>query len=192
MSVELEQSMDDQKLIEGVISKDAKSQEAFYNKYASRMYALCLRYARHQMEAEDLLQEGFIKVYAHIHEFKFNGSLEGWIRKVFTNLALNVVNKKQFKNELYVADNNFRIESNEISIIDKLSEQELITLISTLPIGYRTIFNLYVIDGYSHFEIAEMLEITESTSRSQLTKAKKSLRELLINKENHEYNRRIG
>ncbi len=183
--------MDDKELIERVLRNDTKAQEILYKKFSSKMYALCLRYARHQMEAEDLLQEGFIKVFAHLNEFKFNGSFEGWIRRVFTNNAINSVSKKQFKNELYLPDNDENRASNEVTIIDKISEQELIKLISSLPLGYRTIFNLYVIDGYSHLEIAELLEISESTSRSQLTKAKKHLRDLLINN-NNEHHRRIG
>ncbi len=182
--------MNEKDLIDKVLSKDAKAQELLYKRFAAKMYALCLRYARHQMEAEDLLQEGFIKVFAHIHEYGFNGSFEGWIRRIFTNNAINAVNKKQFKNEIYLPDNNDSLATHEVGIIDKISEQELIALISTMPIGYKTIFNLYVIDGYSHLEIGEMLNITESTSRSQLTKAKKYLRNLLSNK--NEHHRRIG
>lgn len=182
--------MDDKELISKVLSKDTKAQELLYKRYAAKMYALCLRYARHQMEAEDLLQEGFIKVFLHIGDYTFNGSFDGWIRRIFTNNAINAVNKKQFKNEIYLPDNDDSLAAHEVGIIDKISEQELITLISTMPIGYKTIFNLYVIDGYSHLEIGEMLNITESTSRSQLTKAKKYLRILLNNKDEH--HRRIG
>lgn len=182
--------MNDKELIKKVLSKDTKAQELLYKQFAGKMYTLCLRYARHQMEAEDLLQEGFIKVFEHIAEYNFDGSFEGWIRRIFTNNAINAVNKKQFKSEVYFPENDALIESHEVGIIDKISEQELISLISTLPIGYKTIFNLYVIDGYSHLEIGEMLNITESTSRSQLTKAKKFLRNLLYNKD--EQHRRIG
>lgn len=185
-------NMDDIELIKRVLENDTTAQEMLYKKYSSKMYALCLRYSRHQMEAEDLLQDGFIKIFANLSKYSFEGSFEGWMRKIFTNTAISSVSKKQFKNEMYVADENFTLASNEITIIQKISEQELIAIISTLPIGYRTIFNLYVIDGYSHLEIAEMLDITESTSRSQLTKAKKYLRTLLTEKNNHEHNRRIG
>ena len=184
--------MKDKELIERVLKNDTKAQEVLYQQYTAKMYSLCLRYARHQMEAEDLLQDGFIKVFSHLNEYKFNGSFEGWIRRIFTNNAINAVNKKQFKNEFYLPDANNEILAKDVTIIEKISEQDLIKVISTLPIGYRTIFNMYVIDGYSHAEIAEMLEITESTSRSQLTKAKKMLRDILNNTENNEQHRRIG
>ncbi len=138
------------------------------------MLAVCLRYTRHRMEAEDVLQDAFIKVFDSIHTFQSRGSFEGWIRKIVINTALKNHRKKQNQQEqigLELADD----LPAEPSIFAHLQEEELLKLINRLPDGYRLVFNLYAIEGYSHREIADMLGIEEGTSRSQLLKARKLL-----------------
>lgn len=142
------------------------------------MYALCLRYARNRMEAEDIMQDGFIRVFRKMHTFKHKGSFEGWIRKIMVHTAIKYFkkgsNKNEFSNLEEVSEK--KVESKAVG---NISEAELLQLIDTLPLGYKTVFNLYVIEGYKHHEIAEMLDIGESTSRSQLLKARKVLQNAL-------------
>ena len=163
-------------LILGCLEKDPKAQEALYRYYAPTMYGVCLRFARNQMEAEDILQEGFIKVYTYLGSYRFEGSFEGWVRKTFINTAINFYKRKS--KELV----DLNIDKIEIAhavsedIIDTLAANELLDLIQNLPQGYRMVFNLNVIEGYSHKEIGDMLSISENTSKSQLSRAKAVLK----------------
>ena len=142
------------------------------------MYAVCLRYARSQSDAADILQEGFVKVFTKLEQFQFNGSFEGWVRRIMINTALRAYQKQRFDFESsgyeYFPDAPVDPEA-----IAALSEAELLQLISRLPDGYRVVFNLVAVEGYSHAEVAETLGIQESTSRSQLTKARRWLCEQL-------------
>jgi RNA polymerase sigma factor (sigma-70 family) len=141
--------------------------------------ALCMRYAQDRAEAEDMLQEGWIRVFDNIKSFRFQGSLEGWIRKVMVTTALKQLRKAKPTEELNFS-HDFE-ESPELpDAIAHLQEQEIIRHIEGLPEGYRIVFNLYVIEGYRHTEIAELLGIEESTSRSQLVKARKWLQEKIL------------
>jgi RNA polymerase sigma-70 factor (ECF subfamily) len=168
----------EQQLVKRCISGDRKAQKELFEVYAKKMMGVCLRYARTTQEAEDMLQDGFIRVFTHLNTFKFDGPLDAWIRRVVVNASLRHVNKKAFSYESIGIPEYYDapVVSDAIS---KLSEQELIVLINKLPIGYKTVFNLYVIEGYSHREISEMLDCGESTSRSQLAKAKRSLQKLI-------------
>ena len=143
------------------------------------MLAVCMRYTRHRMEAEDIIQEAFIKVFDNIEKFAFRGSFEGWIRTIVVNTALKKCSKKSFKNE-QIGLINAPDLSADPEIFAQMNAQELLNLIEQLPDGYRIVFNLYVIDGYSHKEIAEMLGVGESTSRSQLVKARKMLQRQVL------------
>ncbi len=138
------------------------------------MYAVCLRYARTPADAPDILQEGFLKVFSKLEQFQFQGSFEGWIRRIMVNTALRTYQKQRFDNETsgYERLPEVAVDPDAIST---LSEAELIGLIAKLPDGYRVVFNLVAIEGYSHAEVAETLGIQESTSRSQLTKARRWL-----------------
>ncbi len=170
--------MDEKTLIEACIRENKAAQKALYDTYAGKMYFVCLRYARHELEAQDMLQDGFIKVFDNISRFQFNGSFEGWIRRIMVNTSLNHCRKSAFKNEhIGIEDYQDKVVSSKA--ISNLSEQELLTLIQQLPDGYRMVFNLYVIEGYSHKEIGEMLGTSESTSRSQLAKSRKYMQKLL-------------
>ena len=136
--------------------------------------AVCTRYARHRLEAEDMLQEAFVKVFDNLKKFEFKGSFEGWIRRIVVNTALKHHQRKYFTNE-QIAVENFPDTPTEPLAYATLGEKELLAMIARLPEGYRVVFNLYAIEGYSHREIADMLAIQESTSRSQLVKARKLL-----------------
>jgi RNA polymerase sigma-70 factor (ECF subfamily) len=147
-------------------------QEELYNRFSAKMYAVCLRYSGNSDDAQDLLQEGFIKVYKNLHRFRAEGSFEGWIRRVFVNSSIEQFRKKSIqvtnvsdREEIIVADS-------DISALDTLAEQDIIKLIQELSPGYRTVFNLYVVEGYSHKEISDELGISEGTSKSQLARAR--------------------
>ncbi len=142
------------------------------------MMGVCLRYTRHEMEAEDILQDAFIKVFDHIDKFEFKGSFEGWIRRIVINTALKNYGKKSFRHEQIGLESQPELPL-EPDIYAHLQEEELLRLIARLPDGYRIVFNLYAIEGYNHKEIAEMLGIQESTSRSQLVKARKMLQVMI-------------
>lgn len=160
-----------------------QSQRALYEQYAGKMYGVCLRYARNSSDAADILQEGFLKVFTKLDQFQFQGSFEGWIRRIMVNTALRAYQKQRFEQESsgYEHLPESPVDPDAISA---LSEAELLSLIRALPEGYRAVFNLVAIEGFSHAEAAEMLGIQESTSRSQLTKARRWLCEQLeqINK----------
>ena len=143
------------------------------------MLAVCLRYTRHRMEAEDILQDAFIKVFDNISKFEFKGSFEGWIRRIVINTALKNYSKKSFKQEQIGLENQPELPL-EPEIYSNLEEEELLRLINQLPDGYRVVFNLYAVEGYSHKEIADLLGIQESTSRSQLVKARKMLQGMIV------------
>ena len=164
--------MTEEKIIQGCIDEQKAAQQYLYETYSPKKYFVCLRYARHASEAQDMLQDGFIKVFDNIGSFKFNGSFEGWIRRIIVNTALNYCRKSSFKHEkLGIEDYQDKIVQSKA--VSNLGEKELLALIQKLPDGYRVVFNLYVIEGFSHREIGEMLDITESTSRSQLAKSRK-------------------
>lgn len=164
--------MDERELIKACIDEKKSAQKYLYDLFSSTMYFVCLRYARHELEAQDILQDGFIKVFDHIGQFKFQGSLEGWIKRIMINTALNHIRKASFKNEqIGIEDYQDKVVNSKA--ISNMSEKELLDAIQQMPDGYRVVFNLYVVEGYSHKEIGEMLKITESTSRSQLAISRK-------------------
>jgi RNA polymerase sigma factor (sigma-70 family) len=166
-------------LIKGCIQKDGACQRRLFELYAGKMMSVCLRFANDQHEAQDILQESFIKIFNYIHQFKFEGSFEGWVRRVFVSVATRHVQKKKIR----FADIDMATDSDAPSIdpsaISKISEDEIHLLIRQLPDGYRIVFNLNVIDGYSHEEIAHLLKIQVVTSRTQLLKARKMLQVLI-------------
>ncbi|MGZ3863156.1 MAG: RNA polymerase sigma factor [Bacteroidia bacterium] len=158
-------------LIERCIRGEKKSQEALYRKYASKMYGVCLGYVNSRDDAKDVLQEAFIKVFESLKKFSGEGSFEGWIRRIVVNTAIDYYRKVLKEQKNIRIDEVFEVKS-EISSLDKIHEKELLELIHRLPEGARIIFNLYVIEGYSHDEIAQILNISLSTSKSQFWRAK--------------------
>lgn len=166
--------MTEHELIRGCIRKDATCQRKLFELYAGKMMSVCLRYASDAGEAEDILQEGFIRIFSYIHQFKFEGSFEGWLRRIVVNSALKQLQKKKisFKE---ITDHHESTPRMDPYVYANLGEEELMKLINALPEGYRVVFNLSVIEGYSHEEIAQLLNVQPSTSRSQLVKARKML-----------------
>ena len=169
-------SLTERDLIEKSLKGDRIAQRNLFDMYSSKMLAVCQRYARTNAEAEDLFQDGFIRVFSNLSKFSYQGSFEGWIRRIMVNTALKSISKSSFKNEqIGIEDYQANDRKAEPQVIAKLSADELLALIDQLPEGYKIVFNLYAIEGYSHKEIAKSLGIEVSTSRSQLVKARRML-----------------
>jgi RNA polymerase sigma-70 factor (ECF subfamily) len=163
-------------LINGCIRENATCQKEVFNRFASQMLGVCQRYARNTGDAEDILQDAFIKIFNKIGQFKFEGSFEGWIRRIVVNTALKKYSLIRYDKEF----SGYNVQESQGGQEDpaaysQLTEKDLLALINSLPDGYRLIFNLYVIEGYQHEEIATMLGIQPGTSRSQLVKARMML-----------------
>lgn len=163
-------------LIKRAAEGDDAAFKVLYDSISGKMYSLCLRYAVDEEEANDLFQEGFIKLYKHLSTFRNEGSFEGWARRIFVTTCLDSLKKKKVR--FADPEENLNIEADQHSIYDKLSMDDLMKVIQTLPAGYRTIVNLYIIEDYSHKEIADMLGISESGSKSKLHKARTHLKNL--------------
>lgn len=164
-------------LIEGCIQGDRKMQYELYKRYAPKMYGVCLRYAANAEEAEDILQEGFIKLFKKIGSFRGEGSFEGWIRRIFVNTAIEQYRKKTYLQP--ISEQEETLEGKYLSVLDKMAENDIIQLVQQLSPGYRTVFNMYVVEGYTHKQIADILGISEGTSKSQLSRAKIILQDLV-------------
>lgn len=162
-------------LIRGCVEGNRQMQEELYNRFSGKMYAVCLRYANNPDDAQDLLQEGFIKVYRNLHRFRAEGSFEGWIRRVFVNSCIEHFRKKSLQLSKVSEKEEGTIEDSDTSALDNLAEKDIVRLIQDLSPGYRTVFNLYVVEGYSHKEIGDLLNISEGTSKSQLARARSIL-----------------
>ena len=174
--------MTEDQLVRGCVLKNETAQKAVFDLYAGKMLGVCLRYARNNADAEDMLQDAFIKVFDKIKQFKSEGSFEGWIRKIVVNTALKKYTLIRYDKEIsghegVDADHYF---STEPGAYAHLSEKELLLIINKLPDGYRFVFNMYVIEGYSHDEIATLLGIQSGTSRSQLAKARMMLQKQIL------------
>ena len=169
--------MTDTELIKGCIRGDGFCQRALFNRYASALLGVSQRYARNKEDAEDILQDSFIKIFNKITQFKYEGSFEGWMRRVVVNTALKKYSASRYDKELLVDElfENINAIQLEAPGYNHLTEKDLLALVNNLPDGYRLVFNLYVIEGYQHDEIATMLGIKASTSRSQLVKARQML-----------------
>lgn len=152
------------------MQNDRRYQKELYDRFSGKMYAVCLRYMGNADDAQDVLQDGFVKVFKNLDRFRGEGSFEGWIRRIFVNTAIEQLRKKRPDQSL--SEKEERIEMPAIGAVDRLSEKDLLQLISELSPGYRSVFNLYVIEGMGHKEIAELLNISEGTSKSQLARAR--------------------
>ena len=174
--------MTEEQMLYGSIRQHAAAQEALYHRFSPRMLGVCYRYAKNKEDAEDMLQEGFIKVFIQLHQYRGEGALEGWIRRVIVHTCINFLKKnKKFNDSVDIFHaNSLMIREDYIPSI--MQAKQVVECIRLLPLGYRTVLNLYAIEGYSHKEIAQMLEIEESTSRSQYTRAKAMLESILIKK----------
>lgn len=178
----------DKSFIKRLKKKDKKAQELFYQQLAPKMYGICIRFSSSHADADDILQEGFIRVFTHLKGFRGEGSIEGWVRKTIVNTAINFY-KKRIKRGVSVDLDYIKANPNAKTFaIEKMAADELLGLIRNLPDGYRTVFNLNVIEGYTHKEIGEMLEISENTSKSQLSRARTMLKRKILPKKNKDIN----
>ena len=169
----------EEELVKRCINKDAKAQEVFYRRFAPRMYGVCLRFAKNRMEADDILQEGFIKVYTNLKSFRSEGSLEGWIRRTIVNTAINMYKKNlKYQQDIEIEKAEV-VQQTDVGAFEKLAVEELLSLVAELPAGYRMVFNLNILEGYTHKEIGELLDISENTSKSQLSRARQTLQRKL-------------
>lgn len=167
--------MDEQQLIEGCRKGNRKAQKELYETYSRKMMGVCLRYVNDRETARDLLQDGFVRVFTSLDSYSGTGSFEGWMRKIFVNSALEYLRRSDILRDAADLDHTAELTGTDSSVISRMSANELMQVVNTLPTGFRTVFNLFAIEGYSHKEIGEMLQITESTSRSQYTRAKQLL-----------------
>jgi len=174
--------MTEQTLLVGCINNDPSAQRELYNRYSPKMLSVCYRFGNSREDAEDMLQEGFIKIFTQIHTFQNKGAFEGWIRRIIVHTCINFLKKnKKFSNNIDLEQADY-LEVKEETMPSVMQARQIIECIRQLPLGYRTVLNLYAMEGYSHKEIAEMLDIEESTSRSQYTRAKVMLEGILIKK----------
>ena len=171
-------SLSEQEIIEGCKQGKSKHQTALYNTYSAKMFAVCLRYTGNYHTAEDVLQDGFIRLLSNIDKFRGDGSFEGWVRRIFINAAIE---SQRRSISLLTINEPDGVELNiyDETTIDHIAADDLLRFVQELSPGYRTIFNLYAIEGYSHKEIAGMLQITEGTSKSQLARARNLLQQKL-------------
>jgi len=176
----LNDNFSEKEIVIACLKGDVKYQKILFERYSPKFMTVCLRYATDQMQAEDMLQDAFIRIFNHLDQFKFEGSFEGWMRRIVVNVALKAIKTNRLS---YSTDDDAGVQIPDTSTDapSHLSESELLRLIKQLPTGYRIIFNLHAIEGFSHDEIGDMLKIKASTSRSQLVKARKMLQQQIIN-----------
>jgi len=179
MRLTIDKSVTEELLIEGCQKNQAQAQRDVYDRFSPMMYAVCIRYIGDTEVAKDIMIQGFLKVFNKIQQFRNEGSFEGWIRRIMVNESLTFIRKNKFMHlevDLETAE-----RSPDMNYVeDQIEAEELMDIINMLPPGYRTVFNLYAIEGYSHKEIGEMLGISENTSKSQLSRARKHLQDLLL------------
>ena len=171
--------MDDATLIIECVNGNPRAQRLLFDKFARKMFSVCLRYAKNEEQAEDVLQDGFVKVFVKLKDFKSEGSLEGWIRRIMVNTALDQIrkNNKQL-GDTNIDDVDYKIENNDF-IVENMMAEDLMKMVQAMPDGYKVVFNMFAIEGYSHSEIADTLGISENTSKSQYSRARAYLRERL-------------
>ena len=168
--------MDEQQIIAACVQGESWARKKIYEVYAPTMMSLCTRYVGNKETARDLLQDGFIKVFTHIHTYSYKGAFAGWMYRIFVTTALEYLRKTDaLKSAVDITDYSQQLKDVDVSVLDKLSADELMECVKKLPPGYRTVFNLYAIEGYSHQEIANMLGISIATSKTQFLRARNVL-----------------
>ena len=172
----LASAMEDSLLVKECAKGNSKAQRVLFDKFAPKMMAVCLRYVRNGQEAEDVIQDAFVKIFQKIGEFKMEGSLEGWVRRIIVNTALDSIRKnKKLLDDVAVDDVHYKVGYTDHQF-DNMQVDVLMKLINEMPDGYRVVFNMFAIEGYSHKEIADTLGVTENTSKSQFSRARAFLR----------------
>lgn len=171
----------DEQLVKKCLENDTLAHKQLFDFYSKRMMGVCLRYSKDIEEAQEVLQIGFIKVFEKISLYNGKGSLEGWIRKVIINTALDYIRKnKKFLENVEMDKVDYQLENDVVSGYEALKLQDLLQIIQAMPTGFRTVFNLFAIEGYSHKEIADRLNISVSTSKSQYSRARAYLQKIII------------
>lgn len=164
--------MDDHQLVRDCLKEKPEAQRQLYERFAETMLGVCYRYTKSIKDAEDVLQEGFVKIFLGLKQYRFEGELNAWIRRIMVNTSLNFLKRnRKYRDEMYFIEQPLHVVTDDDPAI-LLQAKELANLIRQLPQGYQTIFNLHAVEGYSHVEIGEMLGITDSTSRSQFSRAR--------------------
>jgi RNA polymerase sigma-70 factor (ECF subfamily) len=174
--------MTEEAILKGCLQNDPTAQRELYSRYSPKMLSVCYRFAHNREDAEDMLQEGFIKIFSQMHTFGNRGAFEGWIRRIIVHTCINVLKKNKKFNESVDIIHATAVQVREESVPSIVQAKQIVECIRMLPVGYRTVLNLYAIEGYSHREIGIMLDIEESTSRSQYTRAKAMLEDILVRK----------
>ena len=183
-----ERITDEQQLITGCKEGKSWAQKAIYDRYAAAMMSVCVRYVTDRETARDLLQEGFIKLFTKIDSFTGAGAFGGWVRRIFVTTSLEYLRQNDaLKQSASIEEYGNYIENDDVTVLQKISADDLMACVAQLSDGYRTVFNLYAIEGYSHAEIAEMLGISEATSRSQFMRARKILQKNVLSLHGQEY-----
>ena len=175
--------MTEKQLIKSCLNGDRRAQAELYNLYSRRMMGICLRYVGDRETARDLLQDGFIKVFTSMHLYAGAGPFAAWMRMIFVNCAIEHLRKKDILRDSADLDSIGELRDEE-TVLSRLSAESIMRLVQRLPSGFRTVFNMYAVEGYSHKEIGDMLHITESTSRSQYARARQWLQEQIGEREN--------
>ena len=169
----------DAEIVNGCLKRDRKFQEILYRKYAQKMFAICLAYAKDKEKAQDILQDGFVKVFMNMKHFDTENSLEGWIRRIMTNTAIDYFRSAKRLHQFIELEEEINSEVAEDAINKKINVEEILYFLRKLPDGAKVIFNLYAIEGYNHKEIAKLLSISEGTSKSQYSRARMLLQSYL-------------
>jgi len=174
--------MTEESILQGCVMQEPTAQKALFEQFGGKMLAICYRFAGNKEDAEDMLQESMIRIFSQIHQYRQQGSFEGWIRKIIVHTCINQLKKQKKFNDCVDISKAEQLFSRKDHIPSIIQAKEIIECIRTLPVGYRTILNLYALEGYSHKEIGVLLDIQESTSRSQYNRAKNLLEQILIQK----------
>lgn len=173
----------DTNIIENCLTGDRNSQRELYTFYAPKMYNICLRYAGNQSDAEDILQDSFVKLFNNLHKFRGEGSFDGWMRRIFVNTAIESIRRHKLGREAICENIENSVMDTNYGTMDKILHKDILRTADLLSDGYKTVFNMYAVEGYSHKEIADTLGISESTSKSQFCRAKAILRSVLLGEE---------
>ncbi len=179
MDIALQLKKEEKNLITACIQKERWAQRKLYETHYGKMMGVCLRYANNKEDAQDILHEGFIKIFRNIEKYKVGTSLSAWIRRIMVNTSIDFY-RKSIRRRTEDIEQAYGVSGNDADALSQLTEQEILESVQSLSPAYRAVFNLYVIEGFSHKEIANQLDITESTSRSNLVKARMKLKEIML------------
>jgi RNA polymerase sigma-70 factor (ECF subfamily) len=168
--------MDDTSLVIECVKGNSRAQRVLFERFSQKMLGVCMRYAKSTEQAEDVLQDGFIKVFSKLNDFKHDGSLEGWIRRIMVNTSLDQIRKEnKLLGNTSIDSVDYKLQNNAF-VLENLAAKDLMKMVQSMPVGYKVVFNMFAIEGYSHKEISEHLGISENTSKSQYSRARAYLR----------------